>query len=47
MIIPIHEDTPNESYIRLINELVVSDKIDFDTANILISEYKKTGAEKP
>jgi len=45
--IQIHEDTSNEPYISLIKRLVVNDKIDFDTAKILISEYKKTGAKKP
>jgi hypothetical protein len=39
--IQISEDTANEPYVALIKRLVVSDKIDFDTAKILISEYKK------
>ena len=29
-------------YVSLIKRLAVSDKIDFDTAKILIHEYKKT-----
>jgi hypothetical protein len=41
--IQITEDTANEPYVALVKRLVVSDKIDFDTAKILISEYKKKG----
>ena len=41
--IQISEDTANEPYVALIKRLAVSDKIDFDTAKILISEYKKIG----
>ena len=37
--IKISEDTLNEPYVALIKRLVVNDKIDFDTAKILISEY--------
>ncbi|MDR0884065.1 MAG: DUF2089 domain-containing protein [Oscillospiraceae bacterium] len=36
------EDTSSEPYIALIKRLVIHDKLDFDTAKILISEYKKT-----
>ncbi|MCL2397892.1 MAG: DUF2089 domain-containing protein [Defluviitaleaceae bacterium] len=43
--IQISEDTSNEPYIALIKRLAVSDKIDFDTAKILISEYKKIGGK--
>lgn len=39
--IQINEDTANEPYIALIKRLAVNDKIDFDTAKILINEYKK------
>ena len=39
--IKISEDTANEPYIALIKPLAINDKIDFDTAKILISEYKK------
>lgn len=39
--IQIGEDTANEPYIALIKRLAVNEKIDFDTAKILISEYKK------
>ena len=40
--IQITEDTQNEPYISLIKRLAVNEKLDFDTAKILISEYKKT-----
>lgn len=39
--IQISEDTANEPYIALIKRLAINEKIDFDTAKILISEYKK------
>ncbi|MCL2580100.1 MAG: DUF2089 domain-containing protein [Oscillospiraceae bacterium] len=39
--IQISEDTANEPYVALIKRLVVNDKVDFNTAKILISEYKK------
>lgn len=41
--IQIAEDISNEPYVALIKRLAVSDKLDFDTAKILISEYKKMG----
>ena len=44
--IQISEDSSNEPYIGLVKRLVVNDKIDFDTAKILISEYKKMGGKK-
>lgn len=40
--IKINESTTNEPYISLIKRLAVSEKVDFDVAKILISEYKKT-----
>lgn len=39
--IQISEDNTNEPYISLIKRLAIDDKLDFDTAKILISEYKK------
>lgn len=39
--IKIHDSTVNEPYISLIKKLALNDKIDFDTAKILVSEYKK------
>lgn len=44
--IQISEDTANEPYIALIKRLAVNEKLDFDTAKILISEYKKAEKEK-
>jgi hypothetical protein len=39
--IQISEDAANEPYISLVKRLAINDKIDFDTAKLLISEYKK------
>lgn len=39
--IQINEDVSNEPYISLIKRMAINDKLDFDTAKILISEYKK------
>ncbi|MFI3166416.1 MAG: DUF2089 family protein [Bacillota bacterium] len=39
--IRIAETDAAEPYVALIKRLAVSDKLDFDTAKILISEYKK------
>ena len=39
--IQISEDNANEPYISLIKRMAVNDKMDFDTAKILIAEYKK------
>ncbi len=43
--IQISETASKEPYISLIKQLAVNDKIDFDTAKILISEYKKVKKE--
>lgn len=43
--IQIEEDTTNEKYIALIKRLALDEKIDFNTAKILISEYKKEKKE--
>lgn len=43
--IQISEDTANEPYIALIKRLAVNEKVDFDTAKILINEYKKSQKE--
>ncbi len=40
--IQINDNTESEPYIALIKRLAVNDKIDLDTAKVLISEYKKT-----
>lgn len=39
--IQIGEEAATEPYIALIKRLAVNDKLDFDTAKLLISEYKK------
>ena len=44
--IQISEDTANEPYVALVKRLALNDKIDFDTAKILISEYKKIGEKE-
>lgn len=43
--INISEKSANEPYIALIKRLAINEKIDFDTAKILITEYKKTRKE--
>ena len=40
--IRIGEDTAADPYIATIKRLVVNDKLDFDTARLLIAEYKRT-----
>ena len=44
--IQISEDASNEPYVALIKRLAVSDRIDFGTAKILISEYKRLGGKE-
>jgi hypothetical protein len=44
--IQISDDTTNEPYIALIKRLAVKEKIDFDSAKILITEYKKQAGGK-
>lgn len=39
--IQISEETQNQPYIALIKRLAINDKLDFETAKILINEYKK------
>ncbi len=43
--IQIGDETGNEPYISLIKRLAVNDKLDFDTAKVLITEYKKLKKE--
>lgn len=43
--IQIAESNSNEPYISLIKKLAVDDRLDFDTAKILINEYKKVKGE--
>ena len=39
--IQVSDSTESEPYIALIKKLAIDDKLDFNTAKILISEYKK------
>ena len=43
--IQISEESANEPYVALIKRLAVNEKIDIETAKILISEYKKSKKE--
>ena len=40
--IKMSESVEQEPYITLVKRLALNDKIDFDTAKLLITEYKKT-----
>lgn len=44
--IQIGDETGHEPYIALIKRLALNDKLDFDTAKVLINEYKKTKKER-
>ncbi len=39
--IKISDDIESDPYIALIKRMAINEKIDFDTAKVLISEYKK------
>lgn len=43
--IRLNDDTAAEPYVTLIKRLAMNDKLDFDTAKLLITEYKKTQKE--
>lgn len=43
--INISEESASEPYVALIKRMAVNDKIDLETAKILISEYKKVKKE--
>lgn len=43
--IMLSEDTENDPYIGLIKRLAINERLDFDTAKILINEYKKIQEE--
>lgn len=40
--IQISDEVDQEPYVALIKRLALSDKLDFDTAKLLIGEYRKT-----
>ncbi|HJJ72666.1 MAG TPA: DUF2089 family protein [Methanocorpusculum sp.] len=44
--IQISEKTEADPYVALVKRLAVQDKLDFETAKILIHEYKKVKGEK-
>lgn len=44
--IEINESESQDSYINLIKNLALDDKIDFETTKILINEYRKLRGEK-
>jgi hypothetical protein len=41
----ISDDVLNEPYVALIKRMIVNDKIDFDTAKILLQNTKKMGVK--
>ncbi len=43
--ININDNTESEPYIALIKKMAINEKIDFDTAKVLITEYKKIKKE--
>lgn len=45
--IQIGEDTAADPYIATIKRMVVSERLDYDTAKVLIAEYKKTKGAAP
>ncbi len=44
--IQINEGIGNDPYITTIKKLAIDEKLDFDTAKLLISEYKRTKTEE-
>ena len=44
-LIHLSEDTAADPYVALVKRLAVADKLDFDTAKLLIQSYKKTKGE--
>lgn len=44
--IQVSEETVNDPYVALVKRLALNEKLDFDTAKLLIHEYKKIGKEK-
>ena len=43
--IQISEQAAKDPYVALVKRLAINDKIDFNTAKLLMSEYKKTKME--
>lgn len=44
--IKINEQVSEAPYVALIKQLAIKDKLDFDTAKLLIAEYKKMTVER-
>lgn len=44
--IQINESNSADPYVSLVKQLALQDKLDFDTAKLLISEYKKIEKEE-
>ena len=44
--IQLGESAAADPYVTLVKRLAMNDKLDFDTAKLLISEYKKTQKEE-
>ena len=44
--IKMSESTESDPYIAMVKHLAVDDRLDFDTAKLLINEYKKTRREE-
>ncbi|HHY64032.1 MAG TPA: DUF2089 domain-containing protein [Clostridiaceae bacterium] len=44
--IRLNDDTESEPYVALIKRLAIDEKLDFETAKILINEYKKVKGGK-
>lgn len=45
--IQLGESAAADHYVTLVKRLAMNDKLDFDTAKLLIAEYKKTQKEEP
>ncbi len=43
--IKMHEDQESEPYVKLIKKLALDDRLDFETAKLLINTYKKEKKE--
>ena len=43
--IQLSQQAAEEPYVALIKRLAVNDRLDFDTAKLLITEYRKTKGE--
>ena len=44
--VKVNDNAESEPYVALIKKLAIDEKLDFDTAKLLISEYRKTKGGK-